>query len=290
MERNGAAPFLKKTYAIVDDPSTDGIVSWSASNNSFQVKDPHHFSLHLLPIHFNHCNFSSFVRQLHTYGFRKVDPDRCEFAHECFLRGQKHLLNTIRRRPRASHNQSQGAASQLDPKLTIDQEGEFQRLNGDEDEDAIVKEVVQLKKEQESIDRELEDLQRRFALTERRHQQMMSFLQTLTQNPNFTAETIQKRHLDVGKKRRLLPMPHKEEQKKARAELGLDCSRTTALTTPHGFVDPGMSINSFIADRFEDSVPLIESETRAGLLSKELMGTCSLGNQSSENCIDKVDF
>ncbi|GLJ29746.1 hypothetical protein SUGI_0587100 [Cryptomeria japonica] len=285
MERNGAAPFLTKTYAIVDDPSTDGIISWSGGNNSFLVKDPHHFSLHLLPLHFKHSNFSSFVRQLNTYGFRKVDPDRWEFAHECFLRGQKHLLNSIRRR-RTSHNQSQRAGSKLAPKY--DSEGEFQRLN--DDEDAIVMEVVQLKKQQESIDRELEDMQRRFAFTEPKPQQMMSFLQTFTQNPNFTAETLQKRHLDFGKKRRLLPMPHKEELKKSRVELGLDCSRTNSLTTPNGFLDLGMSSNSFIADGFEDCVPLIDSETRAGLLFKELMATCSLGEQSSEKCIDKDDF
>ncbi|GLJ29745.1 hypothetical protein SUGI_0586990 [Cryptomeria japonica] len=148
MDRNGATPFQTKTYAIVDDPSTDAIVSWSAGNNSFLVKDPHHFSLHLLPLHFKHCSFSSFVRQINTYGFRKVDLDRWEFAHECFLRGQKHLLNSIRRR-RSRHNQSHGGGSQLGPKYDL--EGEFQRLN--EDQDAIVMEVVQLKEEQESIDK-----------------------------------------------------------------------------------------------------------------------------------------
>ncbi|XP_057854276.1 uncharacterized protein LOC131064215 isoform X1 [Cryptomeria japonica] len=133
-------------------------------------------------------------------------------------------------------------------------------------------------------------MQRRFAFTEQKPQQMMSFLQTFTQNPNLFSETLQKRHLDVAKKRRLLRMPHKEEQKKIRTELGLECSRTNSLTSPNGFLDLGMSSNSFIKDGFEDCVPLIDSETRAGLISKELMGTCSLGNQSSEKCIDKADF
>lgn len=64
----GPPPFLTKTYDMVDDKTTNRIVSWSGElGTSFVVWDPHSFSAHLLPKYFKHNNFSSFVRQLNTY-------------------------------------------------------------------------------------------------------------------------------------------------------------------------------------------------------------------------------
>jgi len=63
----GPAPFLLKTYEMVDESSTDEIVSWSSTNNTFIVWNPAEFSRLLLPTFFKHNNFSSFIRQLNTY-------------------------------------------------------------------------------------------------------------------------------------------------------------------------------------------------------------------------------
>ncbi|KAF3959034.1 hypothetical protein CMV_016109 [Castanea mollissima] len=63
----GSPPFLTKTYDMVDDPTTNHIVSWNRGGTSFVVWDPHSFSTNLLPKQFKHNNFSSFVRQLNTF-------------------------------------------------------------------------------------------------------------------------------------------------------------------------------------------------------------------------------
>lgn len=78
------APFLKKCYEMVDNESTDSIISWSQSNNnSFVIWDMTEFSVQLLPKHFKHSNFSSFIRQLNIYVSRFVSPLSSRFYGYC---------------------------------------------------------------------------------------------------------------------------------------------------------------------------------------------------------------
>ncbi|KAJ9549897.1 hypothetical protein OSB04_022440 [Centaurea solstitialis] len=266
---NAPPPFLVKTYDMVDDPSTDKVVSWSATNNSFVVWDPPEFARDLLPKYFKHNNFSSFVRQLNTYvlfrsplliefqfssfmditrsnvvggkplipmsldhhasllvaikkeflssnvlrfpmtkscknllagygqqafanqhgnlivvkihvlieasnkqGFRKVDPDRWEFANEGFLRGQKHLLKSIVRRKSASgHNQQ--------PPQPHAQSSS---------------ELVRLRQQQQTTDNQMQSMVQRLQGMEQRQQQMMSFLAKAVNSPGFLAHFVQQQN------------------------------------------------------------------------------------------------
>ncbi|GAB4834766.1 hypothetical protein Ancab_033034 [Ancistrocladus abbreviatus] len=213
---NAPPPFLSKTYDMVDDPSTDSVVSWSPTNNSFVVWNPPEFARDLLPKYFKHNNFSSFVRQLNTYGFRKVDPDRWEFANEGFLRGQKHLLKSITRRKPAhghGHQHQQPAHAQSSSVGACVEVGKFgleeevERLK--RDKNVLMQELVRLRQQQQSTDSQLQTLVQHLQGMEQRQQQMMSFFAKAMQSPRFLAQFVQqqtesnRRITEANKKRRL---------------------------------------------------------------------------------------
>ncbi|XP_034924584.1 heat stress transcription factor A-6b [Populus alba] len=201
-----APPFLTKTYDIIEDASTNHIVSWSRGNNSFIIWDPQAFSTSLLPRYFKHNNFSSFVRQLNTYGFRKVDPDRWEFANEGFLRGKKHLLKSIRRRKAPQTQTSQQALEACVEVGTFGLDGEVNRLR--RDKQVLMVELVKLRQQQQTTKACLQLIEQKLKRTENKQQQMMSFLARAMQNPNFVQQLAQQKEMRkeleeaISKKRR----------------------------------------------------------------------------------------
>ncbi len=85
---------------------------------AFQIKDAPKLCEEILPAHFRHKNYASFIRQLNIYGFRKLPRSgskrNCYF-HPCFKRHDKEALRDIARNVPAAAMRK-GTDSQLQKK------------------------------------------------------------------------------------------------------------------------------------------------------------------------------
>ncbi|KXN73373.1 winged helix DNA-binding domain-containing protein [Conidiobolus coronatus NRRL 28638] len=100
--------FLEKLVYIMKDDSLSSLISWSKKGDYFRVHNPNDFAKTVLPKHYKHNNWQSFVRQLNMYGFHKVNDvfysptnavHHWDFKHPSFQRDHPELLVNIKRRP-----------------------------------------------------------------------------------------------------------------------------------------------------------------------------------------------
>ncbi|XVF49738.1 hypothetical protein PTKIN_Ptkin04bG0037600 [Pterospermum kingtungense] len=156
---------------------------------------------------------------MYMLGFRKVDPDRWEFANEGFLRGQKHLLKTISRRKPANVQTNQQPQVQSSSVGACVEEGKFgleeevERLK--RDKNVLMQELVRLRQQQQTTDNQLQAVGQRVQVMEQRQQQMMSFLAKAMQSPGFLSQIVQQhnennRRLTGANKKRRLPRQDEE--------------------------------------------------------------------------------
>lgn len=124
-------------------------------------------------------------------GFRKIDPDRWEFANEGFIRGQRQLLKMIKRRkplPYLPSSQQQVLGSCLEVgQFGMDEEIEILKR----DKNALLAEVVKLRHDQQSTRADMRAMEERLHLAEQKQLQMMGFLARAMQNPDLFLQLIE---------------------------------------------------------------------------------------------------
>ncbi|KAI1343686.1 HSF-type DNA-binding-domain-containing protein [Xylariaceae sp. FL0016] len=115
---NNSSDFVRKLYKMLEDPAYSEVVRWGDQGDSFVVLENEKFTKTILPKHFKHSNFASFVRQLNKYDFHKVRHNEengqspygsqaWEFKHPEFRADRKDNLDNIRRKapaPRKAQN------------------------------------------------------------------------------------------------------------------------------------------------------------------------------------------
>jgi len=156
-KKASAAPiFLRKTYHMIETCKPE-VAGWSDEGDMFIVKDPDSLAADVIPHFFKHSNFSSFVRQLNFYGFRKIklEPIKINtleaeqeskfwrFKHDKFQRGRPELLREIRK----SNQQSSG----IDPE-------DLQALR--DEIDSLKSQVESLKHEMSTVSARIKTLKR----------------------------------------------------------------------------------------------------------------------------------
>ncbi|KAM6915000.1 heat shock factor protein 2 [Xenentodon cancila] len=201
MKQNSTVPaFLTKLWTLVEDEDTNEFICWSQEGNSFLVLDEQRFAKEILPKFFKHNNMASFIRQLNMYGFRKVmhmdtgivKQERdgpVEFQHHYFKHGQDDLLENIKRKV-SNARPEEGKIRQEDLTRIL---ASVQNVHSRQEN--IDARLATMKRENESLWREISDLRQKHAHQQQLIKKLIHFIVTLVQN---------NRILNLKRKRSLL--------------------------------------------------------------------------------------
>ena len=178
---------------MLEDPSYSSVVRWGDDGDSFVVLENEKFTKSILPKHFKHSNFASFVRQLNKYDFHKVrqnnddasavrdnsayGPNAWEFKHPEFRANSKDTLDNIRRKAPAPRKPSNLSDEQI-PIQQIDLMNQ-QIVAQAQQIESLVQSNNQLQMNHQMVVQELLRLQKTVVNHDRVMQDVMTFLHSV---------------------------------------------------------------------------------------------------------------
>lgn len=186
--------FVRIIYGILQGEFYPDIISWSESGDSFVVLDTGKFTTKILPNHFKHSNFASFVRQLNKYDFHKVKrsaeekkkwkygEQSWEFCHPLFKKDNDLGLNNIKRKITNSQKKN----------LIIDSSNNNSNLilNGDVTDLNTVLSNYTLKNNFEKSNKIIQTLQNELSITKNNSLETKVQLQKLNSKYNTLIESM----------------------------------------------------------------------------------------------------
>lgn len=96
--------FVEKLWDLVENNELDDVIRWGTDGTYIVIPNTTTFEERVLKVYFKTKVYSSFVRQLHMYGFRKRTQEveltatgACNFEHKLFSRGKFDQLLRIQR-------------------------------------------------------------------------------------------------------------------------------------------------------------------------------------------------
>lgn len=72
--------FSDKLHQILADPQSNSIIAWIPHGRAFKVKNVKKFESSIIPQYYSHSKYSSFLRQLLAWEFRRITQNL--YLHE----------------------------------------------------------------------------------------------------------------------------------------------------------------------------------------------------------------